>query len=458
MKQQPSWRDYQQGLKRKNLRRRRFINAGIGIIVCAVLSAVIYIAAVGASAVIGYVNKHRPVRGLSVQPSFLPDDTLLDKKTIKAILNGNSVADTTEHQFQLSTDNDKYTVTTTLDKSLQEYVRKKIDPRTARYIGIVATDPATGKVLAMASFDRTGMAGNLCAQSRFPAASIFKIITAAAAIERFDFNGQKKFPYNGRKHTLYKSQLKDRNNRYTNWVSLKEAFATSINPVFGKLGATYLKKDILEQYASEFGFNMAIDFELPLSESEFTVENDSYQWAEIASGFNRETTITPVHGALIAGTVANGGKLMEPFIIERISDEKGKMVYAGKPTPVKQAISGNTAEIVQELMGAVIKSGTCRKTFRGYQKDRILSRLDMGGKTGSIDNAAHDIRLDWFVGYAREKSGTGAIGISVFVAHEKFIGTRAAQYARMIFKQYFTDYFAGKNRPDTPKAAAAKVS
>ncbi len=454
MKQQPSWRDYQETLKRKALRKRRLVNFGMGLIVCVFLSAAVYGVMIGSTTVIRYLKKTRAMEAeISV-----PTGRLLDKKTVQTILEGNAAVDLTEKQFHFSTDNADYTVTTTVDKSLQDFIQKKIDPRTAKYIGIVVTDPITGKILAMASYDRTGTAGNLCAQSRFPAASIFKIITAAAAIERFDFNEQKKIPFNGKKHTLYKSQLKNQNTRYTNWVSLKEAFATSINPVFGKLGALYLKKDVLEQYATEFGFNMAIDFELPLKISEFTVQDDSYQWAEVASGFNRDTTITPVHGALIAGTVVNGGKLMEPFIIERISDNRGRMVYAGTPTPIKQAISGNTAKIVQALMGATIKSGTCRKTFRGYRKDRILSQLDMGGKTGSIDNTTHDVRLDWFVGYAREKSGNGCIGVSVFVAHEKYIGTRAAQYAKMIFKHYFSDYFAGKNKPGAEKETAAKVS
>jgi membrane carboxypeptidase/penicillin-binding protein len=95
-------------------------------------------------------------------------------------------------------------------------------------------------------------------------------------------------------------------------------------------------------------------------------------------------------------------------------------------------------------MAETVKSGTLKRSFRGYQKDRILSRLDIGGKTGSIDNSTHDTRIDWFVGYAREKNGAGELAVSVIVAHEDHIGIKSGQYARMIIKQYFQNYFANK--------------
>ena len=84
---------------------------------------------------------------------------------------------------------------------------------------------------------------------------------------------------------------------------MKNAFAKSVNPVFGKLGALYLGKDGLESYARAFGFNHPINFEISLSPSETVITDEPYQWAEIASGFNRQTKMSPVHGALIAATI-----------------------------------------------------------------------------------------------------------------------------------------------------------
>ncbi len=84
-------------------------------------------------------------------------------------------------------------------------------------------------------------------------------------------------------------------------------------------------------------------------------------------------------------------------------------------------------------------------TVHGF---KILSKLNIGGKSGSIDNKAHDARYDWFVGFAEEKDGHEKLVISVIVAHEKYIGIRASHYARMAMKQYFRNYFAkkGSNR------------
>ena len=77
---------------------------------------------------------------------------------------------------------------------------------------------------------------------------------------------------------------------------------------------------------------------------------------------------------------------------------------------------------------------------------RCLSRLTLGGKTGSIYNRAHDARFDWFVGFATEKKGSEKIVVAVMVAHEDYIGIRAGQYARMAIEHYFKDYFAKKEQ------------
>jgi penicillin-binding protein A len=98
-----------------------------------------------------------------------------------------------------------------------------------------------------------------------------------------------------------------------------------------------------------------------------------------------------------------------------------------------------------------ISAGTCRKAFRGAAKDRVLSRLVIGGKTGSIDNREHSRRIDWFIGFAGEKKGTGKIVVAVVVGHGEYIGMRAAEFARFAFKDYFKEYFAAavaKQSPD----------
>ncbi|MCD4741833.1 MAG: PbpA, partial [Desulfobacteraceae bacterium] len=101
-----------------------------------------------------------------------------------------------------------------------------------------------------------------------------------------------------------------------------------------------------------------------------------------------------------------------------------------------------TASIVQSLMQKTIKTGTARKAFRGYNKDKILSKLVIGGKTGSIYNREHTIKYDWFTGFAKEKirpagDKENSIAISVVVGHGDYIGTRASKYGKMIIKEYY---------------------
>ena len=223
-----------------------------------------------------------------------------------------------------------------------------------------------------------------------------------------------------------------------------DSFAQSINPVFGKIGALHLGKDLLKTYALTFGFNQAINFEVGLNPSIFSISDDPYQWAEIASGFNHETNITPLHGALIASIISNHGKLVEPTIVDKIRDENGVVVYQGKPVVIRQVIDPGTAKIVARLMEETVDTGTFRKTFRRYKKNHTLSRLDIGGKSGTIGSPSNHVRYDWFVGFAKEKEGQKQMALAVLVTHQKYIGTRAGDFARIAMEKYFGNYFALK--------------
>jgi cell division protein FtsI/penicillin-binding protein 2 len=329
---------------------------------------------------------------------------------------------------------------TSIDPSLQDYMLGKFDRKNSRYIALVALDPANGEVLMMAGYDKIDPDHNTCLDNTYPAASIFKIVTAAAAAEQKNLDSNSKLRFNGSQHTLYKNQLKDRKNRYTNHTTLQEAFAKSINPVFGKLGALSLEKEQLSAYAQAFGFNSEIDFELPLLASRFSITDTPYHRAEIASGFNRQTTLSAIHAALLPAIILNQGKGVEPTIVQRITDGSGQLLYETTPGPKKQVITPRTSRILYDLMEATVRYGTAKKAFSGFHKDPVLSKCNLGGKTGSIYNRKHDLKFDWFVGFADLKNGDKKMAISVVVAHEEFIGIRAAAYARMAIKKYYADF------------------
>jgi cell division protein FtsI/penicillin-binding protein 2 len=72
----------------------------------------------------------------------------------------------------------------------------------------------------------------------------------------------------------------------------------------------------------------------------------------------------------------------------------------------------------------------------------VLSRLVIGGKTGSINNRQHTRRMDWFVGFAREKNGTEQLVVAVVVGHGEYIRTKASEFAKFTIMNYFKEYFA----------------
>lgn len=462
------WRSFQSDLKvqTKNRPRKRLnLSAGvprkrrIGRRLCA-LALIVCAGIFGCRSLLQTDNDPAAIPVAEKTPAAETAPVINGKNDVRKLLDRQGIDNLIDNSLQLHIGQQTLQVETSLDADLQNYLLTNMDRKNSRDIGIVVMDADTGRVLAMAGFDKTGNAGNPCLRSNFPAASIFKIITAASAVDTYNYTADSTMRFNGYKHTLYKQQLTEKVNKHTNTVSFKDAFAQSINPVFGKLGELHLGKSVLEKYAETFRFNEAFDFDLSLQPSHFQIGDDPYNWAEVASGFNRDTTISPLHGAMLAAAILNQGRLVEPSLVDRIVDKEGKLLYRGMQSGNHQAMSPKASTILGQMMETTIKSGTARKSFRGYEKDKILSQLQIGGKTGSMDNRTHDVRYDWFVGFARELRGRGNLAVAVLVAHEDFIGTRASQYARMAITHYFKKLFnadIGNQAGGTREAAKVQL-
>lgn len=438
--QRMSWRDYQKSLKQTGDTQQRFKRFSMGVILSAFVVGAAYL-------LLPLLLQDNPINmPPSIEASNYAEPVLFEppKIDIKALLHDRQLLNLTTESIALPHDGRQYQVETSVDPTLQTALIKSFDKVNSRYIGIVAMDPDSGRILAFNGFNKTTEDLNPCTTNKFPAASIFKIITAVAATEKYGYTGSTRLKFNGYKHTLYKNQLKERDNRYTNRISFRNSFAQSVNPIFGKIGSLQLGKEALEQYGEIFGFNRKFKTDLDISPSQLIIDDDTYHHAEIASGFNRDTTLSPVHAAMIVSTILNGGRLIEPYIVDRVTDDSGQTIYNGSDiaSHPKEIISSKTTNVVRGMMETTVKSGTARKAFRGYTRDKTLKKLVIGGKTGSIYNKAHDARFDWFVGFAKTKDLSEKIVISVVVAHEEYIGRRAGEYARLAFKTYFKNYFA----------------
>jgi cell division protein FtsI/penicillin-binding protein 2 len=436
----PSWRDYQSRLQQPDLRKRKLrwwvlaaaSLVGVGLLYVGV-SALIPTAHRGIDALRPATVGASDMAGDSANKSEASHGRLEAQTLLGKSLEGNL----TVKEMQVNVADRHFKVVTTLDTNLQEKLTAGLDRKNSRYVAIVVMDPGNGRVLAMVGFDKANPQSNLCLRSIFPAASIFKIVTAAAAVETCGFRADTRLHFRGYKHTLYKSQLNEKIDRWSTEVEFADSFAQSINSVFGSIGIHRLGKDTLQRYAQAFAFNQPIAFELPVEPSRIAIDAEPYHLAEIASGFNNDTTLSPLHGAMIAAAILNEGRMIAPTIVERVSDGEGKLLYAPREQWQSKAISPQTAATMARLMETTVESGTARRTFRGSSKVPALAHLDIGGKTGSISSRDNEVRFDWFVGFAKDRTGSGRLALAVVVGHEKYIGIKSTQYARMAFTQYF---------------------
>lgn len=308
------------------------------------------------------------------------------------------------------------------------------------YACFVAIDVDTGAIINLTSFIKGDEQwDNLVMRSAYPAASVFKMITAAAGLDTGKLSPSSIIPFNGKSTTLYKNQvLRHKANKWTREPTLKESFAKSVNAVFARIGIFEVGGDKLREYAQRFGFDreMHTDFQLPPSR---VALNFDEQWAiaEAASGYTRDITLSPIHAAQMAAIVANDGKMVRPYMVESIVGLNGELLYKAQPeTQGAQVISAQTAAHLRTLMQETTRIGSARKSFRGLERYKVYKGMEIGGKTGSLTGLSPQGRHDWFVGYA-EKDGKRIAYASLIVNKEKWY-VRSAYVARQFIYHYFS--------------------
>jgi cell division protein FtsI/penicillin-binding protein 2 len=319
------------------------------------------------------------------------------------------------------------TVFTTLEPAIQKQMIRLFKRYQPVLAAGVIIDAKSGAVLAMGNYIKKPEAvdlfperdGDYCLYAGFPAASLIKIVTAAAAIEKKGFTSAMTLPVSGGYHTLYKHQLGLKRLRFRpEQISLEKAFSKSINPFFGKLGIQYLSKEDFDEIAELFLFNMPLEFDFPVSKSTTFIPESSFEKAELASGFNTRTTISPLHAALIASLPVSGGKIMRPYVIDRVVSEDGKDLYSSSIEDLSQPINSQSLKYLSRLMRATTLYGTAGKSFYALRHSRIYRDLSIGGKTGAINLPNKQRRCEWFAGFAEKEDMHLAISL-VFIHGDK---------------------------------------
>jgi penicillin-binding protein A len=333
---------------------------------------------------------------------------------------------------------ESFIIESSIDTDLQNYIVDLLQKSHTVKAAVVVLRPDDGQILAMADYDAKGNGERLCLEADFPAASLFKIVAAAAALEHAGFTPEKKVYFDGYKYTLYKRQLKQTRGRYTTEMSFKQAFGSSINPVFGKLGIYELGQEVMTDSAERFFFNRSIPFDFPVATSVVNVPVDDFGLAEIATGFNKRTVISPLHAALLASAVANDGVMMRPWMVKRVLREDGEVLYRGGPDRMMDTMSRETAGDLRILMRETVTYGTCRRSFERLRRKKAFSDVEFGAKTGTINDPTGQFKYDWLTAYAIPPDGTKGICVAVMGVHGEKLGIRAGELGRIIINYYLS--------------------
>lgn len=335
-------------------------------------------------------------------------------------------------------------VVTTLDFNLQQTAYNALGGSDG---AVVVLEPSTGKMLAEVSkpdFDPNnidyligeaeGSDGsyllNRATQGLYPPGSTFKVLTAMEYMrENSDY---KKYSYTCEGEDIFSGVgIHCYDYKVHGNINLKDSLAYSCNTSFSNIGLS-LDKDKYRQLCEDFLFNKNLPYDGYYSKSSFVInsksEDSSMPQTAIGQG---DTLLTPLHNAMIMSTIANGGVLMKPYLIDHIETCDGNMVKKFKPDTYGKIISSSEAATMCELLTGVTEYGTAADYFYGTSYTVV-------GKTGTAEfNDAGDSH-SWFVGFSNVDNPD--IVVCVLVENASNTGASASYIARQIFDTYYTNH------------------
>ena len=286
----------------------------------------------------------------------------------------------------------------------------------------VALEPKTGKVLVMASspsydpnliernFARVQRAAGPCGvapllnratSGLFTPGSIFKVVTAAAALDSGTYTPESTFFDPG-----YCIEYGQRVNNYDTsrpfgTVTFSQALIYSINSSFCEMGKK-LGPEVILDYARRFGFYADPPVDLPSGER---APSGLYQDGKLLPrsqesradpgrlAFGQERmVVTPLQMAMVAGGIANRGFVMEPYLTDRIRKPDGTLLMTMKPDTLRRAVKPEIADEIAAMMEGVVTSGTGTATQ--------ISGVRVAGKTGTAETGRQGRNTAWFIAFA----------------------------------------------------------
>jgi len=321
------------------------------------------------------------------------------------------------------------------------FLADKIDILLRRYhpdLGVIlVVNTRTNEIIAWGE-RRDGKVQNKpdwIGRATFPAASLAKLVTIAAAMESNRYSLNTPIPMIGRHHTLYLNQLRVPEKYNGPTMELSEAFARSANPPMAIVGKNVGAKRLLSA-AAKLGYNKRFPGNAP-NASSYTAPDTGYGLAEVACGFTTSTTLTPLLAAAQVRAVLAKKPLEIPWARDMApyAPQKPLALDIGK-------FSENTYYGLRESMLRSVTQGTAHKHMSTKNMARKnFEALRLGGKTGSLDGTDPAGRYDWFMGFAEAKNDPSkSIVVIVMQMHKEIRSQPATQVAATII-----NYWAHQN-------------
>ena len=326
-------------------------------------------------------------------------------------------------------------ITYTLDANLQREMERYLRAMRVDYGAFVAIEPSTGRVLALVGYSRkhNDPARPIPLRASFPAASIFKLVTVSAALQESSVTSETRVHFRGGTHSMDRSVLVDSPRRDRNVLTVEEALAKSCNHCFGKLATRWVGARTLENYTDAYGFNTPFQFEIPLEVSRASIPRDPYELARTGAGFG-DTYFSPLHAALLAATIANGGRMIEPTLVDRVEDGSGHLLYRPQPRLLGTPVTPEVAREINRMMVKTTEIGTSRRAFNGFSSRH--PDLEVAGKTGTLRGTDPPGNYFWFVGSAPAERPTIAVAALV-IAQDRF-RVKGNDVAKRALQTYFS--------------------
>ena len=283
---------------------------------------------------------------------------------------------------------DGFSLRTTLDMQYQTIVEEELEKGAKRWGAewgcAILMQPTTGAILAMANYPTfnpntynkypvTYFRNNAISYLVDPG-STFKIVAMAYALEQLNMNMDKEIV--NCEHGSYRfRKVIFRDHKPFGWLTYRQVFEQSSNIGVVKL-MQRARADIFYRYARDFGFGVKTGIDLPAEASGLLKKPQEFTPTSLYfMGIGYEVSVTALQVITAYTAVANGGKLLKPFVVKQILDPGGQVIKEFRPEVIRQVISPQTARYMTRILEGVVKQGTGR-----YAQ---IKGVRIAGKTGT---------------------------------------------------------------------------